>query len=57
MRSGGSSDLAAWSGHRSPNYADFVIFGNVILLCQGDEPEQSINTCYELINAVSGSDG
>ena len=54
MRSGGSADLAAWSGQRGPNYADFVVYGNMILLCQGDEPEQSINTCYELINAVVG---
>ncbi|MBT3996018.1 MAG: hypothetical protein HOF01_09475 [Chloroflexi bacterium] len=54
MRSGGSSDLAAWSGQRGPNYADFVVYGNMILLCQGDEPDQSINTCYELINAVVG---
>ena len=54
MRSGGSADLAAWSGQRGPNYADFVVYGNMILLCQGDEPDQSINTCYELINAVVG---
>jgi hypothetical protein len=54
MRSGGSSDLAAWSGQRGPNYADFMVYGNMILLCQGDEPDQSINTCYELINAVVG---
>ena len=54
MRSGGSADLAAWSGQRGPNYADFVVYGNMILLCQGDEPEQSIETCYELINAVVG---
>lgn len=52
MRSGGTADLAAWSGQRGPNYADFVVFGNVILLCQGDEPEQSIETCYELITAM-----
>lgn len=49
LRSGGSADLAAWSGQRMPNYADFVVFGNIILLCQGDEPEQSVETCHKLI--------
>ncbi|MBP38655.1 MAG: hypothetical protein CL726_04990 [Chloroflexi bacterium] len=56
MRSGGTADLAAWSGQRGPNYADFVIFGNMVLLCQGDDPEQSLGTCYELIDAIRGDD-
>ena len=53
MRSGGSSDLAAWSGQRGPNYGDFVIYGNVVLLCQGDTPIQSVETCHELIAAMN----
>ncbi len=57
MRSGGTADLAAWSGQRGPNYADFVIFGNMVLLCQGDEPEQSIKLCHELITALNGDTG
>jgi hypothetical protein len=52
MRSGGTADLAAWSGQRGPNYADFIIYGNMVLLCQGDDPEQSIETCHELIAAM-----
>lgn len=52
--SGGTADLAAWSGSRTPNYADFVIFGNMILLCQGDEPEESVALCHELITALGG---
>ena len=55
MKSGGTADLAAWSGQRRPNYADFVIFGNIILLCQGDEPRQSVEVCHELIASLSGS--
>lgn len=55
MRSGGTADLAAWSGQRGPNYADFVIYGNMILLCQGDEPTDSLETCYELIGAVEAN--
>jgi hypothetical protein len=55
MKSGGTADLAAWSGQRRPNYADFVIFGNIVLLCQGDEPRQSVEVCHELIASLSGS--
>ena len=50
--SGGTADLAAWSGSRTPNYADFVIFGNMILLCQGDNPDESVDLCHELITAL-----
>lgn len=53
LSSGGTADLAAWSGQRVPNYADFVIFGNMILLCQGDEPQQSLHLCHELIDALN----
>ena len=52
LSSGGTADLAAWSGQRRPNYADFVIFGNIVLLCQGDEPPQSIQVCHELIASL-----
>lgn len=55
LSSGGTADLAAWSGQRRPNYADFVIFGNLVLLCQGDEPEQSVVLCHELITALGGA--
>ncbi len=53
LSSGGTADLAAWSGQRVPNYADFVIFANMILLCQGDEPQQSLDLCHELIAALN----
>ena len=52
LSSGGTADLAAWSGQRRPNYADFVIFGNIVLLCQGDDPSQSVQVCHELIAAL-----
>ena len=55
MASGGAADLAAWSGKRKPNYGDFVIFGNMILLCQGDDPQQSIDVCYELIESIKNN--
>jgi hypothetical protein len=52
LSSGGTADLAAWSGQRRTNYADFVIFGNIVLLCQGDDPSQSVQVCHELIAAL-----
>lgn len=52
LSSGGTADLAAWSGQRRPNYADFVIFGNIVLLCQGDDSSQSVQVCHELIAAL-----
>jgi hypothetical protein len=55
MRSGGTADLAAWSGKRGPNYGDFVIFGNMVLLCQGDDPEESLVVCHELITSLGGA--
>jgi hypothetical protein len=54
MVSGGTADLAAWSGKRGPNYADFVIYGNIVLLCQGDEPDDSVKLCHQLITALGG---
>ena len=42
-------------GTRRPNYADYVIFGNVIMLCQGDAPEQSTATCNYVIKALGGA--
>ena len=52
LSSGGTAALAAWSGQRRPNYADFVIFGNIVLLCQGDDSSQSVQVCHELIAAL-----
>jgi len=53
--SGGSADLAAWSGSRTPNYADFVIYANMVLLCQGDEPDESLTLCHELIELLNAT--
>ena len=50
-----AADFAAWSGKRIPIYVDFVIFGNMILLCQGDDPQQSLAVCYELIESIRTS--
>ncbi len=36
-----------------PIYADFAIFGNVILLCEGTNTEQSFERCEHLIDALT----
>ena len=36
-----------------PVYADFAIFGNVILLCEGANSEQSLERCEHLIDALT----
>ena len=36
-----------------PIYADFAIFGNVILLCEGANTEQSFERCEHLIDALT----
>ena len=42
-------------GSRRSNYADYVIFGNIIMLCQGDEPAQSTAICNFVIKALGGA--
>ncbi len=36
-----------------PRYADFVIFGNVVLLCEGADTGQSFDRCEGLIDALT----
>jgi len=47
---------AARSGH-APRYADFAIYGNLIMLCQGSDSRQSLARCEALIRAVEGVGG
>ena len=35
-----------------PKYKNFVVYGNVIVLCQGKEPEDSMNNCSKLISLI-----
>ena len=52
MRSGGSADLAAWSGSVQTKYGDYVIFGNMVLLCEGTESDEALARCSALIDAL-----
>lgn len=47
---------AARSGH-APRYADFAIYGNVILLCEGADSKQSLERCEALVRAVEAATG
>ena len=36
-------------------YADFAVFGNIVMLCEGQDSSQSLERCEGLINALKGS--
>ena len=35
-----------------PKYKDFIVYGNVILLCQGMESKDALNNCSKLISLL-----
>ncbi|MBM31252.1 MAG: hypothetical protein CL764_00165 [Chloroflexi bacterium] len=37
-----------------PKYGNYVIYGNIILLCEGQE-EIALESCWKLINTLNGS--
>jgi len=37
----------------SPRYADFAIFGNIVMLCQGRDSMESLERCEALIDTLS----
>ncbi|MBM3958126.1 MAG: hypothetical protein FJ313_08760 [Gemmatimonadetes bacterium] len=53
--SGGTGGDAAFSG-AAARYADFAIFGNVVMLCEGTDSAHSLERCRALIAAVQGAD-
>jgi len=56
LSSGGSDDLAAWSGSLKPKYGDYSIFANMVVLCEGLDPAQAMETCTSLIEALQAAD-
>ena len=46
----------ARSGH-SPRYGDFMIFENLILLCEGSDSEQSLERCASIARALQEAGG
>ncbi|MCH8223534.1 MAG: hypothetical protein IH868_09015, partial [Chloroflexi bacterium] len=48
LASGGTADLAAWSGKLQTKYGDFVVLGNMVLLCEGTNSEEALERCDAL---------
>ena len=40
-----------------PIHGDFAIFGNVVLLCEGANTEQSLERCEDLVDALTAGTG
>ena len=38
----------------NPKYFDYIVVGNMVLLCQGKNSSSSINACAELVQSVEG---
>ena len=53
---GGGSGAEAFSGEAA-RYGDFVILGNVVLLCEGVDSVQTLDRCSALIEAVQNPGG
>ena len=43
--------------HNVAKYGDFVIYGNVVILCEGDDSGQSLERCEALVTALHKSLG
>ena len=41
-------------GGSGPKFGDYVIFGNVVMLCEGADSGQSLERCEALIRAIEG---
>ena len=41
--------------HNAAKYGDFVIFGNIVILCEGDDSGQSLERCELLLDALHQS--
>ena len=55
---GGVTDVSSPGSRQAPGprYWDYVIYGNVIMLCQGADSTQSLETCSALVQALGGPD-
>ena len=51
--SGGAADLSAWSGKVQTKYGDFVVLGNMVLLCEGANSEEALERCDALLQNVA----
>ena len=47
--------LTGCGGSLAVKYADYMIYGNVIILCQGRDSEQSLRRCTQLVETAIGN--
>ena len=54
-RARGTTDVSSPLSQQAPgpSYPDYVIFGNVVILCEGLSGEQSLDNCVALEDAIS----
>ena len=43
--------------HNAAKYGDFAIFGNMVILCEGEDSSQSLERCEALLDALHESAG
>ena len=41
-------------GSQNPRYGDFVILGNIVILCEGRTPEHSLDQCAPFVALIRG---
>lgn len=57
LSSGGTADLAAWSGSLQTKYGDFVVVGNMALLCEGTNSAEALERCEPLVDLLTSDQG
>ncbi len=53
---GGVTDISSAGSRQAPGpkYGDYMIYGNIVMLCQGADDKQSLERCGSLIEAMGG---
>ena len=46
-------DMKTKKRGRIARYADYIIFNNVIILCEGEDSNEAFKICDDLINILS----
>ena len=40
----------------TPKYFDYIIYGNMVLLCQGEDPAESMLKCSNIVNKLTSTE-
>ena len=48
------SSLRGECGSRVSKYADYIIFNNVVMLCEGKDSNEAFKLCHSLVNSLKG---